>query len=438
MSTPLVSQAAVLLTQILTQELPASCSLEEIERRAHRRAHEICRAAVEQVAHQRVAAAEARPFTCSCGETPLAQQHRRRDLLTLAGLIRVRLRRYRCPACGQWHAPGATTLDLRPRQRMTRTVEGLAGEYGSAWSFAVAARRLAQVLPGVTLGAKTLERCVARCGKVIAAREDASAAQALEDERTVAGSEPPFAHPARVYVALDGILIRARKAKEWIEIQVGSLWSATREIPGRRHRRCEVLDRTVVARAQGWAALGNQVWRLFVQRGGAERSETEVVVLGDGAAGIRSVWEMHFPEAVALLDPWHLWEKVKQRSREVLGRGEAAWQACQAVWQALKVGAVATATQQVKQWPATSEWAVGQRGRLLGYLDRNRDLIRNYEQLRQEGYLMGAGLMEKQNELVVAPRMKNGKMHWGRSGANGVVLLRSYLLNHPDTPFLPI
>src|ERR1043166_4221143 len=189
MSTPLVSQAAVLLTQILTQELPPSCSLEVIERLAHRRAHEICRAAVEQVAHQWVAEAEARPFTCSCGATPVAQQHRRRDLLTLAGLIRVRLRRYRCPACGQWHAPGAAALDLRPKQRMTRTVEGLAGEYGSAWSFAVAARRLAQVLPGVAVSAKTIARCVTRCGNVLAAREDATAAQALADERTVAGSE---------------------------------------------------------------------------------------------------------------------------------------------------------------------------------------------------------------------------------------------------------
>jgi hypothetical protein len=47
-------------------------------------------------------------------------------VLTLAGVIRVRLRRYRCPACGQWSAPGAAALDLRPQQRMTRTVEGLA------------------------------------------------------------------------------------------------------------------------------------------------------------------------------------------------------------------------------------------------------------------------------------------------------------------------
>jgi hypothetical protein len=333
MSTPLVSQAAALLSQILTQELTASCSLELLEQLAHRRAHDICRAVVEQVARQWIVRAEARPLTCSCGGAPVAQQHRRRDVLTLAGVIRVRLRRYRCPACGQWSAPGAAALDLRPQQRMTRTVEGLAGEYGSAWSFAVAARRLAQVLPGVAVSAKTIERCVARCGERIAAGEEAVAVQALRDERAVPVSEPRFLNPARVFVTLDGILVRGRNTKEWVEIQVGSLFSATRELPGRRHRRCDVLDRTVVARAQGWSALGEQVWRLFVQRGGAQRPEPEVVVLGDGAAGIRSVWELHFPQAVALLHPWHLWEKVKVRSREVWGRGAEAWQACQAVWQ---------------------------------------------------------------------------------------------------------
>jgi hypothetical protein len=70
MSTPLVSQAAVLLSQILTQELTASCSLELLEQLAHRRAHDICRAAVEQVACQWIVRAEARPLTCSCGAAP--------------------------------------------------------------------------------------------------------------------------------------------------------------------------------------------------------------------------------------------------------------------------------------------------------------------------------------------------------------------------------
>jgi hypothetical protein len=320
---------------------------------------------------------------------------------------------------------------------MTRTVGALLGEYGSAWSFAVAARRITQVLPGVDVSAKTVERCVQRCATAVAAEEDAAAEAALRDERSVAGTGPAFANPHRVFVARDGILVRGRQGKQRLEIQVGSLWSRCRELPGRKHPRREITDRTLVARAQGWSALGRQVWRVFVQRGGTVGGDTQVVVLGDGASGIRSLWELHFADALALLDPWHLWEKVKQRSREVLGRGETSFQACQEVWAELKVGAVGRALKVVRQWSAKSEWAGGQQERLVAYLERNRDIIRDYEALRAAGYHVGAGLCEKQNDLVVAPRMKNGKMHWSAVGANRVALLRARLINAPDA-VLPI
>ena len=51
--------------------------------------------------------------------------------------------------------------------------------------------------------------------------------------------------------------------------------------------------------------------------------------------------------------------------------------------------------------------------------------------------LLGSGLTEKANDLVVAPRMKNGKMHWSRDGANAVALLRACVLNDPAAPLLP-
>ena len=75
--------------------------------------------------------------------------------------------------------------------------------------------------------------------------------------------------------------------------------------------------------------------------------------------------------------------------------------------------------------------------RLLAYLERNADSIGNYEQLRLRGYMVGSGLTEKANELVVVPRMKNGKMHWSRAGANAVAMLRARVLNAPDAPLLP-
>jgi hypothetical protein len=51
--------------------------------------------------------------------------------------------------------------------------------------------------------------------------------------------------------------------------------------------------------------------------------------------------------------------------------------------------------------------------------------------------MTGSGLTEKANDLVVVPRMKDGKMHWSRTGANAVALLRAHVLNDPAGPLLP-
>ncbi len=349
----------------------------------------------------------------------------------------MHLRRYRCPNCGAWQCPGQEALCLRPRQRMTRSVEELLCRFGLSWGFSLAAHLVAGVLPGVAVSAKTVERAVGRCAQAVAAREEAEAAALAHDERAGTVPETAFANPNRLYVGLDGVLVRGRQATSWLEVQVGSLWSAWQELPDRKHPRREITDAMVVARAEGWEALGRQVWRLFVQRGGAARPGAEIMVLGDGASGIRSLWELHFGEAVAILDPWHLWEKVKERSRQVLGKGEAARIACQEVYQALKEGAVRQAQELVRGWPAQTAGERKWQKRLLGYLERNQDIIRNTQQLREAGYLVGSGLTEKANDLVVVPRMKNGKMHWGRRGANGVALLRAHVFNHPEAAFLP-
>src|SRR5207253_2992912 len=117
----------------------------------------------EQLAAESVAQAERLPLPCAYGGQPQAEQRRPRRGLLLFGLVTLRLRRYRCPASGHWQCPGEAVLQLRPRQRLTRTVEGL-GRCGLAWSSTVGTRDVERLLPGVAVSAQTVERCVARCG----------------------------------------------------------------------------------------------------------------------------------------------------------------------------------------------------------------------------------------------------------------------------------
>jgi hypothetical protein len=444
---PLLPQAAALLYSIVTHLLPASATLEQVETVLHRLSQEAARCAAEQYARARAAAAEEAPPTCACGRRMAAEQQRRRAVLLLFGLIQFRMRRYRCPACGAWQCPTAERLELAAKQRMTRTMQEIITHFGLSWGYQVAAVLLERVLPVAGVSAKTVERTTKRTARKRQEQEDAEAAacQELPEElgepkrvpERIQKALPAFLRPERIFIGLDGILVRGRTARNWLEIQVGSMWSAWKDLPDRKHPRREILDRTLMARAGGWEKLGEQVWRMFVGRGGLRKPRPEVVVLGDGASGIRSLWELQFPWCRALLDRWHLWEKVKERAREVIGHRERALNAAQGVYERLKRGAVDQAQALIQLWPATNEWARKRRERLLAYLERNRDIIGDYEALVASGYMTGSGLTEKANDLVVAPRMKNGKMHWSRDGANAVALLRAHVLNDPHAPILP-
>jgi hypothetical protein len=377
----------------------------------------------------------------------VAEQKRPRAVLLLFGLVRFRLRRYRCGACGVWRCPTAERLGLAAKQRMTKTMQEVLTHFGLSWSYPVAAALVGRVLPVAEVSSKTIERTTKQTAKRRAEQEEAEAAACLELPQELGEPKrvpealrralPPFLRPERVFLGLDGILVRGRVAKQWLEVQVASMWSAWGDLPNRKEPRRQILDRTLLARAAGWEKLGEQVWRLFLGRGGLEKPRPEVVVLGDGANGIRSLWELRFPRCLALLDRWHLWEKVKERAREVLGDRAAALQAAQQVYERLKRGGVEEAAALIRGWPAVSERARQRRAKLLAFLERNRDIIRDYEALAARGYMTGSGLTEKANDLVVAPRMKNGKMHWSREGAGAVALLRAHVLNDPHAPLLP-
>jgi hypothetical protein len=188
MQNPLLTQAAALLTSVVRQQLALPCSLEQLEAAIHPLVHALARQAAGQLAEESVAQAEGQPRACPCGGQPQAEQRRPRRVLLLFGLVTLRLRRYRCPACGAWTCPGEAGLQLRPRHRLTRTVEEWRARFGLAWSYAVAAREVGQLLPGVAVSAKTVERCVARCGAAVATQEEAAATAAAADDRLVRGS----------------------------------------------------------------------------------------------------------------------------------------------------------------------------------------------------------------------------------------------------------
>ena len=67
---------------------------------------------------------------------------------------------------------------------------------------------------------------------------------------------------------------------------------------------------------------------------------------------------------------------------------------------------------------------------LVVYLAHNAEWIGDYDQLRSQGYPVGSGSVEEAVDIVINRRLKcRSGMSWWRSNADGVVSLRTLMLN---------
>jgi hypothetical protein len=65
----------------------------------------------------------------------------------------------------------------------------------------------------------------------------------------------------------------------------------------------------------------------------------------------------------------------------------------------------------------------------MSYLQRHRDRLPNYQQVKADGGTVSSGLMEKANDLIVVRRLKVDTMHWTRPGADPVIQRRTHFIN---------
>ena len=159
------------------------------------------------------------------------------------------------------------------------------------------------------------------------------------------------------------------------------------------------------------------------------------MVVGDGAEWIKTEADLHFPQAVKILDWPHLWRKIKSAIRAVgpgQSKRERAWRKAQyeklraLLWQG-QVDAALAHLQGLR--PGPDGEPIEALEEALTYLENQRDWIGNYQQWQEAGYPAGSGLVERGVAVVINPRMKRRGMRWKRTNATAVVALRVRLLN---------
>jgi hypothetical protein len=349
-----------------------------------------------------------------CGGILRANGRAPRRIVTLAGEVGLSRRRYRCGACGAETVPLDEALGLEPRMQHTLGVRERALFLVTELSYAKAARTLDE-LRGLGVSHGQLHGWVKQEGARIEA-DIAARTEALLGAHPERGSTGRM--PGDVWVSADGTMVKDRASGTHMEVKLGLVFSGTERI-GRDRRK--LLDRHLVGATGSWTTFAERFTAACAALGVYEAER--ILFVSDGAAAIRWIRERSFPDAIELLDWYHLSEQLRfgigREHEEVLSTATGA--AVPGDVDAL----LAILRSHARSLERDDPEQVIRCRSVIGYVTNNRRGIANYRIVP----LASSGPMEKGVDITVCRRFKTRGMSWFRKGVSHLLHLKLLRLN---------
>lgn len=370
----------------------------------------------------------AQSVVCSCGQPMRSRGRKSKQLLTVLGPVHYRRSQFQCPACGATRYPGDEILDIVHTTR-SPGLRRLMARAGSRTSFKEASKDL-KIYAGLTVSPKDVERVAENIGQDIELWDQNQRSQ-LPAIQSIHPQNSPL--PV-LYLSYDGTGIpmvpqalqgRAGKQPDGSaktrEVKLGCVFTQTHLDSDKRPRR-DPESTTYVAAIENAHEFG---WRLYAEarRRGLQQAKKQVVI-ADGAAWIWNLAEIHFPNAIQILDLYHAREHVSDlikilwpKDPKQIQRFRLDW------WTRLDAGQVEQIIQQAQghlpQDPEAKKAAQAQ----IAYLENNRFRMR-YSHFRDQGLFVGSGVVEAGCKTLIGQRLKRSGMEWSLRGANAIIALR--------------
>jgi Uncharacterised protein family (UPF0236) len=393
----------------------------------------------------------------SCRHRQRLVGERPKQLLTLVGPVTFVRPYYQClevPAAEKSSTHGEAPDDVLWGVHQRRTTSGVQREISylcGRLTFEEAAESLCRHVP-LGMSARQALSLMRPVGEALARAEDRqvkSLQAEAEQARSQPGEERQTKEIERLYIELDGVLVRMRrdsvpmekeerqrKGDVYREIKAGAVFRAERGskrselVPGVYVDTPEPDSMRYVARR---TAKGGFDWLLYqlALDGGLEQAQ-QVVVIGDGAPWIWNLAAEHFPGAVQIVDLYHAKEHVWDVAHAVFGSGTAAataWatHACSLLEQG-DSEALVSAIEALPPIPPEPGQARSCPERAVDYFTTNVQRMR-YPVFRAQGMHLGSGIAEAACKTIVSTRAKRSGMRWTPEGIDALLPVRTSVLN---------
>ena len=376
-----------------------------------------------------------RQVACPCGHKARYREMRARRVLTAVGEIELLRPWYLCPSCNNGQCPADAALDIE-KTDLSPGVRRMLALVGSEAPFDHA-RQQVELLAGLAVTAKAVERTAEAIGADIAEGENREIQRALQlNLPIVMGQAIPV-----LYVEMDGTGVpvrktetegRAGKAKgepaHTREAKIGSVFTQTTW--DREGFPIRDPDSTTYAAAIETAGQFGPRLYLEAWNRGWERAEKKVVI-GDGAEWIWNIANDHFPGAVQIVDIFHARQHLWDVARKLYPGQETEQKCWMAIHQnqLLDQGKIVELVTALRAIDSLNPELLEKIRAEADYFDHNKDRMR-YPNYRAQHLFIGSGVIEAACKTIIGSRCKQSGMFWTVRGANAILTLRCCHFNN--------
>ena len=375
------------------------------------------------------------------GKLRIQERSQRRSIMTAIGEIQYQRAYGVCDRCGHSGAPLDEALgipafgpSMEARQKICHAAAvGRSFEDG---------REILKEHGAIAMSAKHVRKLAEEEGQLLAYDRWREVESYQQRRLSVKSTEAPDI----LAVTADGGRVQTRNedaGNRWKEDKIGVVYDAAPQPqahaePG-AYEGAKAQTKTYVASMENWESFGWML-RLEAERRGYLKARVKLF-LADGAPHIRELKNLHFPEAVFILD-WahaaqHLGDCAKALFGEGTGKAHAWYQAHRSkLWEGKRDEIIEELQKHSRRLglPEKNELDTSPRKVIhqnaYSYFPNNKEAI-NYPEFRGKGWPIGSGVAEGAVKQF-ALRVKGSEKFWNVSNTGAEEMLALCALYHSE------
>jgi hypothetical protein len=276
----------------------------------------------------------------------------------------------------------------------------------------------------IEISGKQIERISEYVGKKVFEKDTKEAKEIFDNmHKSIPQIKEEDKKDITLYIMMDGAAVNTR-----VEDENGSTWREAKTV-------MVFTDKDIIKRKDGSKIIVKKNYSTYI--GSVEEFKKyvlqvavkagygkvkNVVIIADGATWIRVMCNEIFPDAVQILDLYHLKENIYGYAKYLYGDNEVEYTKwSETMIDKILKGNIKSALKMIPNKQGKLPTGIVN---LKTYIENNIDKIR-YKEYKEKGYYIGSGPIESANKTILQRRLKQAGMRWSVNGAQYILTLRT-------------